>query len=287
MINNTKIAFFGSSKFSVFCLEELSASGILPNLIITTPDMPNGRGLKLVPTPVKIWAEKNKIPCLTPENLKEQNLLVSLAPETNTLFLVASYGKIIPKNIVELPKHGTLNIHPSLLPKYRGASPLQTQILNDEKEIGTTIMLMDEKMDHGPIISQKKVAIINWPVKTEELKLVLAKASVTIFKEIINDWLEGKINPTEQNHSEATFTKKIEKADGLIDLENNDSYDNFLKIQAYSTWPQAYFFIKKGEQKIRVIIKEAKYIDNKLEILRVLPEGKKEMSYPDFLRGLN
>ena len=286
MINNTKIAFFGSSKFSVFCLEELSSSGILPNLIITTPDMPTGRGLKLTPTPVKIWAEKNNIPCLTPENLKDQNILTSLEAETNTLFLVASYGKIIPKNIVELPKYGTLNIHPSLLPKYRGASPLQTQILNDEKEIGTSIMLMDEKMDHGPIIIQKKVEIINWPIKTEELKLVLAKESITLFNEIINDWLNGKITPTEQNHTEATFTKKVEKADGLIDLEKDDPYTNFLKIQAYSTWPQAYFFISKGEQKIRVIVKEAKYIDNKLEIIRVLPEGKKEMNYQDFLRGL-
>lgn len=248
--------------------------------------MPTGRGLKLTPTPVKIWAEKNNIPCLTPENLKDQNILTSLEAETNTLFLVASYGKIIPKNIVELPKYGTLNIHPSLLPKYRGASPLQTQILNDEKEIGTSIMLMDEKMDHGPIIIQKKVEIINWPIKTEELKLVLAKESITLFNEIINDWLNGKITPTEQNHTEATFTKKVEKADGLIDLEKDDPYTNFLKIQAYSTWPQAYFFISKGEQKIRVIVKEAKYIDNKLEIIRVLPEGKKEMNYQDFLRGL-
>jgi methionyl-tRNA formyltransferase len=287
MINNTKIAFFGSSKFSIFCLEELKNSDILPNLIITTPDTQNGRGLKLTPTPVKIWAEENKIECLTPENLKDQNLIVQLKPEINNLFLVASYGKIIPKNIVDLPQKGTLNIHPSLLPRYRGASPLQTQILNDEKEIGTTIMLMDEKMDHGPIISQKKINIQNWPVKLEELKKILALESVQLFKQIINDWLENKIVPTEQDHAQATFTKKVEKIDGLIDLEKDTPYNNFLKIQAYSTWPQAYFFIEKNKQKIRVIIKDAEFKNNILTIKRVLPENKKEMNYADFLRGLN
>ena len=287
MINNTKIAFFGSSKFSIFCLEELKNSDILPNLIITTPDTQNGRGLKLTPTPVKIWAEENKIECLTPENLKDQNLIVQLKPEINNLFLVASYGKIIPKNIVDLPQKGTLNIHPSLLPRYRGASPLQTQILNDEKEIGTTIMLMDEKMDHGPIIGQKKINIQNWPVKLEELKKILALESVQLFKQIINDWLENKIVPTEQDHAQATFTKKVEKIDGLIDLEKDTPYNNFLKIQAYSTWPQAYFFIEKNKQKIRVIIKDAEFKNNILTIKRVLPENKKEMNYADFLRGLN
>jgi methionyl-tRNA formyltransferase len=286
MINNTKITYFGSSKFSVFCLDELKNNGVLPEIIITTPDMPVGRGLILTPTPVKSWAIENKIPFLTPINLKDEDLLIKLSKNKDGLFLVASYGKIIPKNIVELPKHGTLNIHPSLLPKYRGASPLQTQILNDEKEIGTTIMLMDEKMDHGPIIIQKKVEINNWPLKTEELKIVLAKESITLFMQVIHDWLNKKISPKEQNHSEATFTKKIEKADGEIDLENGDPYQNYLKIQAYSSWPQAYFFIKKGECVIRVIIKEVKYFDNKLEIIKVLPEGKKEMSYGDFLRGI-
>jgi methionyl-tRNA formyltransferase len=286
MTNKFKFIFWGSSNFSVFCLEELKNLNILPNLIITTPDMPTGRGLLLTPTPVKTWAEKNKIEYLTPINLKDQNFYEQISNRKADLFLVASYGKIIPLNIINLPKYKTLNIHPSLLPKYRGASPIQNQILNDEKNIGTTIILIDEKMDHGPIITQKKEEIKNWPVKFEELKKILAKTGIDLFADIIDLWLEGKIEAQDQNHTEATFTKKIEKSDGLIDLENGNAYQNFLKIQAYNTWPQTYFFITKNEQRIRVIIKEAEYRNNSLIIKRVLPEGKKEMNYEDFLRGL-
>lgn len=280
-----KIAFFGSSKFSVYCLEELKSLKILPELIITTPDMPTGRGLKLTPTPVKIWAVENDIECLSPNKL-DAEFIKELDTYDFNLSLVASYGKIIPKSVIDLPKFKTLNIHPSLLPKYRGPSPLQEQILNDEKNIGVTIMLMDEKVDHGPIIKQQKLTVANWPVKHDELKMMLSTVSTDLFVEILNDWTAGKIKPAEQNHNEATFTKKVKKEDGLIDIINNDPYKNFLKIQAYSTWPQAYFFVEKGEKKIRVIIKDAKYSEGKLEIIKVLPEGKKEMPYKDFLNGL-
>ena len=285
MINNTKIVFLGSSKFSVYCLEELKSQAVLPTLIITTPDMPTGRGLKLTPTPVKIWAEQNNIECLAPNKL-DADFLAKLTTHNLDLSLVASYGKIIPKNIIDLPKHNTLNIHPSLLPKYRGPSPLQEQILNDEKNVGITIMQIDEQVDHGSIVSQKKLDILDWPVKFENLEKITAEEGVKLFVEILTDWILGKIKPTEQIHSEATFTKKVEKADGLIDILTGDPYKNFLQIQAYSTWPHAFFFVQKGEQKIRVIVKEAEFKDGNLIIKKVLPEGKKEMPYEDFLRGL-
>lgn len=280
------MVFLGSSKFSVFCLEELKTLGILPSLIVSTPDMPTGRGLVLTPTPVKVWTEENNIECITPKSLRTEETYNILKNYNADLFLVASYGKIVPKNILDLPKHNTLNIHPSLLPKYRGPSPLQEQILHDEKNVGVTIMLMDEEVDHGPIIKQETVAVPGWPVKIDELKKVLAKTSADLFASVINEWLDGKITPTAQDHEQATFTKKVEKADGLIDIVNGDAYKNYLKIQAYSTWPQTYFFLEKGDKKIRIIIKEAKFVDGKLEILRVVPEGKKEMGYEDFLRGL-
>jgi len=279
------MTYFGSSKFSVFCLNELKALDCLPDLIITTPDMPTGRGLKLTPNPVRNWANENKVECLTPDKLN-LDFLNQLQAKKSNLFLVASYGKIIPKIILDIPKYGTLNIHPSLLPKYRGPSPLQEQILNDEKNVGVTIMLMDEKVDHGPIIAQKKITLPKWPIKFEELKKILAKEGANQFTYTINDWMTGKLTPVEQNHSEATFTKKVLKTDGLIDIENGDPYKNFLKFLAYSTWPQTYFFIEKNNKKIRVIIKNAKFNDGQLEILQVLPEGKKEMSYTDFLNGL-
>lgn len=276
--------FFGSSKFSVFCLEELKQLGLSPVLIVTTPDQPTGRGLKMTATPVKIWAEENKIPCIAPQKLDE-SFSTQLNLETSNLFLVASYGKIIPSKVLELPKHGTLNIHPSLLPKYRGPSPLQAQILNDEKEVGVSLMSIDEKVDHGPIIVQEKISIENWPVNFEELEKITALSGVKLFSDVLENWLNDKIIPIEQDHDQATFTKKIEKEDGLINLSDN-SYMNFLKIQAYSTWPKTFFFIEKDNKKIRVIIKEARFIDGQLLIQKVLPEGKKEMNYADFVRGL-
>ena len=297
MINKIKIAFWGSSKFSVYCLEELKSQAILPSLIITTPDMPTGRGLKLTPTPVKVWAEQNNIECLTPNKLGAE-FITKLVTYNLDLSLVASYGKIIPKNVIDFPKYNTLNIHPSLLPKYRGPSPLQEQILNDEKNIGITIMQIDEQVDHGPIVSQKKLGIIDWPVKFDGFEKITAEEGVKLFIEILPDWILGKIKPAEQIHSEATFTKKVEKNDGLLDLEFDDPYKNYLKFLAYSTWPQVFFFIEKknnltstlplanGREKMRVIIKDAEYANGQFIILKVLPEGKKEMPYEDFLRGL-
>ncbi len=256
----------------------------MPSLIITTADKPTGRGLVLTPTPVKVWAVTNGIECLTPAKL-DSDFTSILTEKVLDISLVASYGKIIPKNIIELPKHKTLNIHPSLLPKYRGPSPIQTQILNDDKNIGVTLMLMDEKMDHGPIIAQKNMTV-EYPPNTQQLKEILAIEGARLFSENLENWVSEKIEVTEQNHDQATFTKKIEKADGLIDIISDSPYQNFLKIQAYSMWPLAYFFVENAGRKIRVIVKDASFADNILTIKRVVPEGKKEMSYEDFLRGL-
>ncbi len=286
MINKIKFAFFGSSEFSVFCLEELKIQNLLPSLIITVPDKPVGRGLKLEANPVKIWAEENNINYLIPNNLNDLDFILNLTANTYNLFLIASYGKIIPKNIIDLPEYKTLNIHPSLLPKYRGASPLQAQILDNQKEIGISIMQIDELMDHGPIISQKIITIPDWPVKFDELEKITAVAGIKLFSEILSDWIEDKIKAVDQNHTVATFTKKTEKKDGELDIINGDPYKNYLKYLAFSTWPGTYFFIQKNEHKIRVIVKDAEFKDNQLIIKLVLPEGKKEMNYNDFLRGL-
>lgn len=284
-MTNINFAFWGSSRFSIICLDELKNIKLLPKLIIATPDVPAGRGLKITVNPVKTWAENNNIECLTPSKL-DGDFLAQLQSYSLDLFLVSSYGKIIPKNIVELPKHGTLNIHPSLLPKYRGASPLQQQILNDEKNIGVTLMLMDEKMDHGAILAQETVNITNWPINFEQLEEITAKVGIKIFADKIDDWVTGRIKPIEQNHTDATFTKKVEKIAGLLDLEFNKPYDNYLRTLAYHPWPGTFFFINKNGIKTRVIIKDSEYTDNKFIIRKVLPEGKKEMNYDDFLRGI-
>jgi len=279
-----KIAFWGSSDFSVIAVEELKKLGIIPELIVTTPDKPQGRKMILTPTPVKTWAIENSIECIIPLKLKDPEFLKKL--KEYNLMIVASYGKIIPQEVIDIPKYKILNIHPSLLPKYRGSSPLQTQILNNEQDVGVSIMQVDIEMDHGPIIGQKKVVIKNWPVGFTELQNILAKEGSKTISEILLDWIKGKIQTKEQNHSEATFTKKVEKTDGLIDIENGDQFKNYLKILAYEEWPRAYFQMEKKRIKSRVIIKSATWEDGALKILRVIPEGKKEMDYKSFLLGL-
>ena len=282
-----KLVFFGSADFSVYVLEELKQHNILPELIITTPDKPKGRKLVLTPTPAKIWAQNYNIEVIDPPSLKKDNadLIYKLKTDNYELFLVASYGKIIPKEIFEIPKKKTLNIHPSLLPKYRGASPIQGQILNDEKEIGVTIMQIEETMDTGPIIVQKKIPV-DEVFGRKELEKILAVEGARLFAHVLPEWLMGAVDPIMQNEEQATYCKKIEKEDGQIEIDFDDfgknARQNFLKIKAFEDWPTAYFF-HDGK---RVIITEATIENGKLKIISVLPEGKRVMSFEDFGRGL-
>lgn len=285
--NNINFCFFGSSRFSVITLNELAKLGTLPKLIVTTPDKPKGRGLVLSPTPVKEWALANNIPVFNPEKLDEDFVDQLKKQSTDLkidLFIVASYGKIIPQSILNIPTKQTLNIHPSLLPKYRGASPLQSAILDDCKDTGVTIMLMDEKMDHGPIIAQKTIHIDMWPIYAD-FQEMMARMGAQLLSEILPKWISGNIVAVPQIHENATFCKKITKENGLIDINSPDKYKNFLKIQAYHEWPQAYFFTEIKGKKIRVKVTSASFKDNELVIERVIPEGSREMSYADFIRG--
>ena len=288
----TKLVFFGSSEFSIYVLEELKVHNILPSLIITTPDKPQGRKLILTPNILKIWAQENNIEVIDPVSLKNNpDLVNNLKSRENELFLVASYGKIIPKDIFEIPPHQTLNIHPSLLPKYRGASPIQSQILNGDMEIGVSIMQIEEAMDTGPVLIQKKTPptppLNQGREGRKELEKKLAIEGTRLFVHILSEWLQGAINPIIQNEDEATYCKKITKADGEINLAD-DPLKNLLKIKAFEEWPTAYYFLNNK----RIIITDAVIEDPsnssgqaRLKILRVIPEGKKEMSYEDFLRG--
>lgn len=288
-MNKINYIFFGTSEFSVDVLNELKEANILPNLIITTPDSPQGRGLKLTPCPVKIWANENGIKNFQPERLTGDffTQLDSYKNESGEnlewdVFVVVSYGKIIPKELIDLPKKGILNVHPSILPKYRGPSPVETSILNDELKTGVTIMLIDEKVDHGPIVAQEIVEFKEWEHK-DIVSTKLASIGGKILAKILPPYISGEITPVEQNHSEATFTKKIEKADAEIFLDD-DPRKNFLKIMAYTPHPGAFFFTEKHGKRIRVKIADAKYENDTLHILRVIPEGKKEIDYSLFIQ---
>jgi methionyl-tRNA formyltransferase len=274
-------AFFGTSRFSVILLEELMARGISPSLIVTAPDRPVGRKQILTPPPVKVWAEKYAIPVLQPEKLKDRSFLEQLKPFT--LFIVASYGKIIPKDILDLPSLGTLNVHPSLLPKYRGASPIQNQILNNEQHVGTTIMAMDEEMDHGPIVSQREITFTpdTFPATYHAVEEKLAKESAQLLTDILPSWIDRSAIATLQEHAAATYTKIIEKADGEISF-SDDPFKNYLKYLAYSEWPKTFFFFEKENKKMRAVITSATFEEGVFVIKKVIPEGRKEMSYEEF-----
>ncbi|MEX0935203.1 MAG: methionyl-tRNA formyltransferase [Candidatus Paceibacterota bacterium] len=282
MMDNPRFVFFGTPDMGVYVLEELEKRGFLPSLVVTAPDRPQGRGMVLQAPPVKEWAQSHNIPVFQPERLDTSAVEKLEEMRPWDLFVVAAYGKIIPQPVIDIPRRGILNVHPSLLPRFRGASPIQSQILEDEQDVGVTIMLIDEKLDHGPIVAQSRVEIPEWPPKASELEEILAREGGKILAESIPGWLPGAIEAQKQDHEKATLTKKISKEDGEIDL-SDDPYTNYLKIQAFDVWPRTYFF--HGEEKMRVIITEAEYTDGKLEIKKVIPAGKAEMTYDEFIRG--
>ncbi|MSU55376.1 MAG: methionyl-tRNA formyltransferase [Candidatus Taylorbacteria bacterium] len=288
---NIKFAFLGTPQLSAEILEHLKIQGFLPSIIITNPDRPQGRKMVVTPTPVKMWAIKNGIQYLQPENLKDSNFIEKLSVDFE-LFVVVAYGKILSKEILSIPKKGTLNIHYSLLPKYRGASPIESAILNDDRNTGVSILLLDEKMDHGPIVAMERLNLTSqmpefaWPLKASELRSQMNQVAGKLLSEVIPKWMAGEINAIPQNHDEATYTKKFEKEDGLLDL-TADPYKNFLKINAFDDSIGTYFFAEKNDMKIRVIVKDAKFESGRLTLVSVVPEGKKEMPYEVFKKTLN
>ena len=155
-----------------------------------------------------------------PLKLRDGKFLTALKEAKCELFIVAAYGKIIPKDILDMPAYGVLNVHPSLLPKFRGSSPIESAILSDEKWTGVTIMQLDEEMDHGPVVAQRERIIPHWPPRGSELTRDLAHFGGSLLADIIPEWLNG-LTAFQQDHSRATFTKKITKEDGLLDLGQN------------------------------------------------------------------
>ncbi|MBI2048313.1 MAG: methionyl-tRNA formyltransferase [Parcubacteria group bacterium] len=282
--SDVRFAFFGTPQLAVTVLDTLHSAGFVPARIITQPDTPQGRGKVIAPPPVKVWADAHGVPTKQPSKITAE-FTAELAREEWDLFVVAAYGNILPQALLDIPAHGTLNVHPSLLPRLRGPSPIVSAILTDERETGVSIMLLDAKMDHGPIVEQEIVEIKNWPPCASALEQLLATCGGTLLAETILPWMRGGIAAQEQDDAQATFCKIIQKEDGLIDL-HDDPYKNLLKIRAFEGWPTAYTFFMRGEQKIRVQIIDAHLAaDGSLAIDTVRPEGKRDMPYADFSRS--
>lgn len=247
MISDMKIVFMGTPEFGAIVLDGLVNGGFKPVLVITEPDKPVGRKQIITSPSVKITAEKYKIPVLQPKKILDTKYqLLDTRPD---IIVVAAYGQILPKEILEIPKYGCLNVHSSLLPRWRGPSPIQFPILNGDKKSGVTIMLMDEKIDHGPIISQKEVEIEENET-AETLYNKLAKIGVEILLTTIPKWMKKEIKPITQNHKKATFSKILAKEDGRIDWNKPAEYIE-RQIRAFIHWPGT-FTLANGK-KIKIL----------------------------------
>lgn len=268
---NLNFIFWGTPDVASETLEILKENGYLPSLIVTSPDAKSGRGLQMKASPVAIFAEQNNIPCLKPESQAE--LLQIFLSRSYDLSIVVAYGKILPEEILNIPKMGSWNIHYSLLPKYRGASPVESAILNGDTETGVSIQKMKFEMDSGPILAQEKMEILP-DEKASELRARLITLGGELLVKTLPKLIKGNIKETPQDESQATYCKKIKKEDGLINL-NDDPVENYNKFRAYAHWPRTFFF--KDDK--RIIITKARLKNNQFIIEKIIPEGGKEMDY--------
>lgn len=270
-----KIIFFGTPKEVVPVLENLTRHFDVV-AVITAPDQKSGRKQLLTPQPVKVSAQKLTIPVFQPHKLSES--AAQIAKLDADLFIVAAYGEIIPESILKLPKLGAINIHPSLLPHYRGPTPIQTTLLNGDHASGITFIKMDAKMDHGAILHQIPVTLEKTDTFGWLMQSMFAQAA-QILPGVIEDYGAGKIKPQPQDESKATYTKKITKEDGYIDLSELETLKPLeieRRIRAYYPWPTVWTKTTINNREVRI-----KFLpDEKLQV-----EGKKPVRLKDFLNG--
>jgi len=267
-----KFIFFGSPEFAAIILERLIAAGLPPALIVCNPDRPTGRKKIITPPPAKIVAQKNGFPVLQPVDLKTEDFKSEI--KDFDLGIVAAYGQIIPKEIIGSFKNGVLGVHPSLLPKYRGATPIQSVILNGDRVTGVTLFLMDEQIDHGPILAQREFRIQNlesgiWNYETLHDKL--AELGGDLLVETIPKYAKGEYKLQPQNDKDATYTKKFKDDDAYIDLEKDDPVMVERRVRALNPEPGVWTF---QNNKKRLKILEAEIIDGKLKLKKIQIEGK-------------
>lgn len=304
-----KIAFFGTPEFAKNFLANLYADAqISVCAVVCQPDKPVGRKQELEAPATKIFALENKIPVFQPASLKSGIEL----PEAD-LFVVVAYGKIIPQSILDIPKIGTINVHPSLLPKYRGPSPIQSVIANQDTETGVSIMLLDKEMDHGPILAQTKIKLDRTETP-ETLRLKVVEIGAPLLISSIKNYIAGNLKPVEQDHGKATICKLLKREDGIINW--NDPADKInAQIRAYTPWPGT--STKWNDKTLKIHRAsvgaglpvpstggetpplrqgEVRIIDNKLfigtgsnalEILELQLEGKQKMNAQTFINGFS
>lgn len=301
--SSLKIAFLGTPKIACPTLEKLIEDPRFEVLaVITQPDQKIGRKQILTPTPVKELAEQYQVPVFQPEKLrKDQELLKHLKNLQLDFLVVIAYGQILSLETLELAKIAPINIHGSILPKYRGASPIEQALLNGDPETGISIMQMSEKMDEGAVYQIFKLPIAesdnNFSIREKMAELSANKLPETLLK-----IASGKLQAIEQNHQEATYCQKIAKQDGLINPLTETAEEIFHKFQAYYTWPGITWNYQNKNFKLLNIAKTTNTLkpgetqitkdqlllgtsSTAIEILEIQLEGKKALPIKDFLSG--
>lgn len=245
-----KIIFFGTPDYVLPVLKKLHKYHEIV-AVVTQPPKPVGREKQLTYSAIDTWAHKKHIPI---------HFEFDKLPKAD-LGVLAAYGKIVPESVISNLKLGILNIHPSLLPKFRGASPIQANIIEEPENIGVTIIKLDSKMDHGPIITQFKDELM--PEDTlETVRKRLFKRSAQVLIDLIPNYLKGEIKLKEQNHKEATYTKILKKEDGFIDLKKNSPQEIERRLRAYTPWPGIWTYVQLTDN--------SKLITNNKKRLRIL-----------------
>jgi methionyl-tRNA formyltransferase len=238
-----RIIFMGTAELSCASLEKLCGEKSFQVVaVVTQPDKPKGRELKLTPSPVKVLAEKFSLPVLQPLKARDENFISELRALTPDLLVVVAYGQILPPAILELPPHGCLNVHTSLLPKYRGAAPIQWAIADGNAETGVTIMQMDAGLDTGPVLSIRRTPILPTD-DSQSLHDRLAQLGAELLAETIPGYVAGNILPQPQPATGSTYAAKIKKEDGQIDW-NSPAEKIWQRLRAFTPWPGAFTFLQ-------------------------------------------
>lgn len=293
-----QIVFFGTGEVSLKTIEGI-ASNFDIEAVITKPDLTTSSG-KTRPAELKIWAEEHQIPCYSPTNKAELSQLITGQKFESQVGLVVDYGIIIPQDVIDSFPKGILNSHFSLLPQLRGADPITFAILEGLQETGVTIMQIVAKLDEGDIVAQQTYTIpenVTTPHLTDDLIALSNKMLITAMP----DYLEGKITPIQQDHSQATYSRKLTKEDGLLD-SSKTAVELECQIRAFIDWPKSYMFmddlrititkVRVSGQKspigsLSVVDKKLYYgcKDGSLNILELQPAGKSKMNAAAFING--
>jgi methionyl-tRNA formyltransferase len=302
-----KIVYLGSGEFGIECLNNLVGSSHRLEFIVTQTPQPAGRGRRSTPTPVAVWAKSHDIPFIEAEDVNTPQVIKQIANYKPDLIVVIAFGQKIGSDLIKLPPKGAINVHASLLPKYRGAAPINWAIINGETQTGISIITLAEKMDAGDILGQLATEIK--PDETaEQLHNRLAKLAAPLLLETIDKIANGTVIHTIQDHSKATLAPKLKKSDGFLDFaESADVLQR--KIRGLWPWPGAsvIYLSKKTNKSVRVTIAEACAVptsnpahlqpgtldenlnvlcgEDALKIVKIKPDGSSLMDFRDFVNG--